>query len=88
MTFGSGAADLLPGAHNAVNVCLAIRPGERVALVADEASRAVAASLEQALREAGADVQGLLIESIAKRPIVAAPEKVLTPVATVDAGMM
>ena len=88
MTFGSGMADLLPGAHNAVNTCLAIRPGERVALVADEASRAVAASLEQALRHAGADVQCLLLESVAKRPIVEAPDDVLAAFATVDAGIL
>ena len=88
MTFGSGMADLLPGAHNAVDTCLAIRPGERVALVADEASRAVAASLEQALRNAGADVQCLLLESVAKRPIVAAPDEILTAFATVDAGIL
>jgi leucyl aminopeptidase (aminopeptidase T) len=88
MTFGSGMADLLPGAHNAVNTCLAIRPGERVALVADEASRAVAASLEQALRHAGADGQCLLLESVAKRPILAAPDEVLAAFATVDAGIL
>jgi leucyl aminopeptidase (aminopeptidase T) len=88
MTFGSGLADLLPGAHNAVNTCLAIRPRERVALVADEASRAVAASLEQALRDAGADVQCLLLESVATRPMVAAPDDVLTAFATVDAGIL
>ena len=88
MTFGSGVADLLPGAHNAVNTCLAIRAGERVALVADEASRAVAASLEQALRDAGADVQCLLLESVAKRPMVAASDEVLAAFATVDAGIL
>ena len=88
MTFGSGTAALLPGAHNAVNTCLAIRPGERVALVADEASRAVAASLEQALRHAGADVQCLLLESVARRPLVAAPDEVLAAFATVDAGIL
>ena len=52
MTFGPRLADLLPGAHNAVETCLAIQPGERVALIADEASRDVAASLEQALADA------------------------------------
>jgi aminopeptidase len=88
MTFGSGLADLLPGAHNAVNTCLGIRPGERVALVADEASRPVAASLEQALRSAGADVQCLLLESVVTRPILAAPDEVLAAFATVDAGIL
>ncbi len=88
MTFGPGRADLLPGAHNAVNTCLAIRAGERVALVADEASRAVAASLEQALRDAGARIHGLLIESVATRPIVTAPDQVLDALAAVDAGIL
>ena len=39
MTFGPADPDLLPGAHNAVNTCLAVRPGEHVALIADEQSR-------------------------------------------------
>ena len=67
MIFGAVSDDLLPGAHNAINTCLAIRRSERVALVADEASRAVAASLEQALVDAGADARCLLIESVASR---------------------
>ena len=53
MTFGDAPPDLLPGAQNAVNVCLAIQPGERVALIADRASAEVAASLEQALQAVG-----------------------------------
>ncbi len=54
MTFGSAPPDLLEGARNAVGTCLAIQPQERVALIADEASREVAASLEQALVESEA----------------------------------
>src|SRR6266576_5769565 len=65
MTFGPVADDLLPGAHNAVDTCLGIRRGERVSLVADEASREVAASLERALSTAGAAASCLLIESVA-----------------------
>ena len=41
----------MPGARNAVDTCLSIQAGERVALIADEASGAVAASLEAALAE-------------------------------------
>ena len=51
MVFGPPSPDLLPGARNAVGTCLAIRAGERVALIADQASAAVAASLEAALGE-------------------------------------
>src|SRR2546430_14779831 len=52
--FGSAPTDLHPGARNAVEVCLAIAPGERVALIGDLASAEVAASLAGALDEAGA----------------------------------
>ena len=61
MFFGSFSAELAPGARNAVDVCLNIQPGERVALIADEASREVAASLEQALADRGAEAKSLLI---------------------------
>jgi aminopeptidase len=88
MTFGSASADLLPGAHNAVETCLAIQKGEHVALIADEASREVAASLEQALADAGADTHGLLIESVTKRPMSAAPPEVLDALNRAAAGIL
>ncbi|MGH9312068.1 MAG: hypothetical protein ACRD1S_02605, partial [Vicinamibacterales bacterium] len=39
--FGPVLPELMEGARNAIEVCLAVRPGERVALVADAASREV-----------------------------------------------
>ena len=88
MTFGRPSSDLLPGARNAVNTCLAVRRGERVALVADEASRDVAASLERELQEAGADSRGVLIESVAARPMTSAPDAVLRAFDDADAGIL
>ncbi len=88
MIFGPAAPDLLPGAHNAVNTCLGVRAGEHVALVADEASRPVAASLEQALVDAGADARCLVIEAVAKRPITSAPAVVLRAFEESDAGIL
>ena len=88
MVFGTVTEDLLPGAHNAVDTCLAIRPGEHVALVADEASGAVAASLEQALKDAGAAARCLAMESVARRPITAAPVEVLDAFERADAGIL
>lgn len=86
--FGSAAFDLLPGARNAVSTCLAIRPGERVALVADAESRDVAASLEQALAEAGALADCVLIESVSPRPMTTAPVAVLDALGRADAGIL
>lgn len=81
-------ADLAPGARNAIDVCLAVQPRERVALIADEASRAVAASLEAAIAEAGARSIGVLIEDVAARPLTAAPPAVLAALEEADAGIL
>lgn len=48
MTFGPPQADLMPGAENAVRTCLSIQPGERVALIADEASAPVGEEVARA----------------------------------------
>ncbi len=88
MVFGPVSADLLPGAHNAVDTCLSIVHGERVALIADESSRAVAASLEQALADAGADARCLLIESVTARPMTGAPVEILDALRQADAGIL
>jgi aminopeptidase len=88
MVFGPAQPELLPGAHNAVNTCLAVRPGERVALVTDEASGEVAASLERALVDAQADPECLVIESVAQRPMTTAPRAVLDAFNTADVGIL
>jgi leucyl aminopeptidase (aminopeptidase T) len=88
MTFGEPNPDLMPGARNAVDVCLAIKPGECVALIADEASRQVAASLERALKDHDAVLQPLLLESVASRPLRKAPQEVLAALEAVDTGIL
>jgi aminopeptidase len=88
MRFGAVQADLLEGARNAVGTCLAIRPGERVALIADEASAPVAAALEQGLTEAHAVTRSLLLESVALRPMTQAPHEVLEALEACDAGIL
>lgn len=78
----------MPGARNAVGVCLGVRPGEHVALIADEVSRSVAASLEEALCDSGAKPTGLLLEDFGPRPMTAAPEPVLEALETADVGIL
>jgi len=78
----------MQGARNAVATCLTIQPGERVALIADEASRAVAAAIELALQEAGADARPLLIESVSRRPMREAPAEILAALETCGAGIL
>ena len=78
----------MPGAQNAVATCLAIQAGERVALIADEASARVAASIERALADRSARADCLLIESVTDRPMRAAPQPVLDALEAADAGIL
>jgi leucyl aminopeptidase (aminopeptidase T) len=86
--FGPFSPELAPGARNAIEVCLAIQPGERVALIADEASREVAASLGDALARVGAATESILIEQVAPRPLTEAPRQVLDALERADAGIL
>ncbi|HKV24635.1 MAG TPA: aminopeptidase [Candidatus Acidoferrum sp.] len=78
----------MPGAKNAVETCLDIRPGECVALIADETSRSVAASIAAAIEERLAQYSGLLLESFGPRPMTSAPGAVLEALETADAGVL
>src|SRR6267378_2780159 len=88
MKFGSPQPELMPGARNAVETCLGVRPGEHVTLIADEASRAVAASIAAALDDRRAPYTGLLLEEFGPRPMKAAPADVLEALETADVGVM
>ena len=88
MVFGSAAADVLPGARNAVEVCLAVQSGERVALIADDGSAEVAAALEQALGDRGARAECLRIEAVSSRPMTKPPAEALAALERADAGIL
>src|SRR5690348_13046878 len=88
MNFGPASPDLLPGAINAIETCLAVKAGEHVALIADEASRAVAGSLAAALDNVGADYTCLLLEEFGPRPVKTAPAPVLEALETADVGVL
>src|SRR5260370_34572262 len=88
MNLGSAQPDLMPGARNAVETCLSVSPGEHVALIADEASRSVAASIAGALDDRQAPYSGLLLEDFGPRPMRSAPADVLTALETADVGLL
>lgn len=79
---------LLPGARNAIETCLAILPGETVALIFDEASEEVAASLRQAIEDQNAIATALRIEDYTTRPARSAPREILAALETADAGIL
>src|SRR5580700_9332342 len=88
MYFGHPDPELMPGAKNAVETCLGVLPGEHVALIADEASRSVAASIAAAIENRQARYTGLLLEDFGPRPMAAAPPDVLEALETADLGAM
>ena len=88
MNFGPRQTELMAGARNAVETCLSVHPGENVALIADEASRAVAASIAAALEDQKALYTGLLLEDFGPRPMTAAPPDVLRALETAEVGVL
>lgn len=88
LTLGPVNPALLPGARNAVQTCLAVKAGERVALISDEPSLQVAASLSRALAEQGATWTGYVLEDLAPRPLGGAPPEVVEAIETADVGIL
>src|SRR5215469_6189709 len=80
--------ELIPGARNAVETCLAIQPCERVTLIFDRASEEVAASLAQAIDLRGAKCEEFLLEDLAPRPLARAPQQVLDSLERSDVGIL
>jgi len=79
---------LLPGARNAIETCLAIQPGEKVALIFDKPSEVVAASLKQALEDHRAIPSTFRIEDYIARPATSAPAEILAGLEMADAGIL
>src|SRR6201987_2281166 len=88
MAFRDSQPELMPGAKNAVETCLAVQPSEHVALIADAESGAVAASLAAALQSVQATTTELLLEDFGPRPLRVAPAPVLEALEKVDVGIL
>jgi aminopeptidase len=65
------------GALNAVTTCLRIQPEEKVTLITDEATVAIAASIAVELDRIGCTWNGFVLEDLAPRPLKNMPREVL-----------
>src|ERR1700738_2172662 len=74
-------AELVPGARNAVRVCLRLKPAERITIITDEATREIAAALQAEVEEIGSEHALFVIENCARRPLTAMPQVVLDDLA-------
>lgn len=77
MSVAVDPAVLVRGAENAVEVCLAVGPHDRVVLFSDAATRSIGAALEAAARATGAEVHVIVLEALGERPLTALPESLL-----------
>ncbi len=74
--------EYIPGAHNAVHVCLRIQPDEKVTLITDHACLEIAASLAAELDSLGAPYKTFVLEELAPRPLHDMPAEVLEDLET------
>jgi leucyl aminopeptidase (aminopeptidase T) len=65
--------DLLPGARNAIRVCLNVQPHERVTVIADRECEDIAASLVHEIEAVGAPYKAFILEDMAPRPLADLP---------------
>jgi aminopeptidase len=75
-------AELIPGARNAIRDCLRLQPNERITIITDEATRGIAAALQQQVELVGAEYAVFILEEYAERPLTGMPRIILDDLAT------
>src|SRR5437016_8656667 len=73
--------ELIPGARNAINVCLRLKPQERITIITDTATREIAAALQTEVELVGSDYSLFVLEHHARRPLEFMPEIILDDLA-------
>ena len=81
------AEDLIPGARNAIQTCLRVRPDEHVALVTDRRTEDIAASLADQAREVGASVEMHVMEDYGTRPMLTLPDPIAAALERADVSI-
>jgi aminopeptidase len=81
LTIDTIDADLVPGARNAVGVCLQLQSRERITIITDEATREIAAALQAEVEEVGSEHAVFVLENYASRPLSAMPQVILDDLA-------
>src|SRR5260370_36975897 len=73
--------ELVPGARNAIEVCLRLKPKERITIITDTATREIAAALQTEVEKVGSDYSLFVLEHHARRPLKFMPEAILEDLA-------
>src|ERR1700704_6105429 len=75
-------SEFIPGARNAVAVCLRVQPDEKVCVITDEVTLEIAASLVGELEKLGAPYHAWVLEDLAPRPLSDLPREILDDLET------
>src|SRR5256885_14329216 len=73
--------ELVPGARNAIDVCLRLKPKERITIITDTVTREIAAALQREVERVGSDYSLFVLEHHARRPLKVMPEIILDDLA-------
>src|SRR5882724_13482753 len=73
--------ELIPGARNAIDVCLRLKPKERITIITDTATREIAAALQREVERVGSEYNLFVLEHHARRPLKYMPEIILDDLA-------
>src|SRR6267378_586578 len=73
--------ELVPGARNAIDVCLRLKPRERITIITDTATREIAAALQKEVERVDSDYSLFVLEHHAHRPLKYMPEIILDDLA-------
>jgi leucyl aminopeptidase (aminopeptidase T) len=74
--------ELIPGARNAIQICLRVKPQERITIITDEETLEIAAALQCQVEEVGAEHSVFVLENYSERPLTRMPQQILDDLAT------
>ena len=80
--------ELLPGARNAIRVCLNVQASERVTLITDRECEAIAASLLHEVEQVGARCSVFVLEDVAIRPLAHLPPVIAADMELSDVSIL
>jgi len=78
---------LIPGARNAVEVCLAVQPRQKVFILTDRRTRSVGKALHEEVVRVGATCQLAVLEDHVDRPAVHLPESLMVPLSQAEVAL-
>jgi len=79
--------ELIQGASNAINICLNLKPEEKLVLITDEQTLEIAAALINEVKKTGAEYRVFVLEDCANRPLKKMPDIILHNLAKADVSI-